>query len=73
MYIVQGSKHICATRDHGSADTITGEQLRANIEAHKLELGTGTSLFATNYDQFHHFATSTWLKWTWQFLWEHNI
>eukprot|EP00957_Ditylum_brightwellii_P103883 7913890-Ditylum_brightwellii.AAC.1 len=40
MYTVQGIKHTRVIRDHGNADTTTGEQLRANIEAHKLELGT---------------------------------
>eukprot|EP00957_Ditylum_brightwellii_P152902 11637910-Ditylum_brightwellii.AAC.1 len=73
MYTVQEIKHIWAIMNHGKANTTTGKHLRANIEAHKVKLGTGTSLFATNYNIFHHCATFTWLRWTWEFLWKHGI
>eukprot|EP00957_Ditylum_brightwellii_P007143 542491-Ditylum_brightwellii.AAC.1 len=54
MYTVQGIKHIWDIMNHEKANTTTGNHLRANIEAHKVQLGTGTSLFATNYNIFHH-------------------
>eukprot|EP00957_Ditylum_brightwellii_P002595 199140-Ditylum_brightwellii.AAC.1 len=59
--------------NHGKANTTTGKQLRANIEAHKVELGTGTSLFATDHNIYHHCAMFTWLSWAWEFLWKHGI
>eukprot|EP00957_Ditylum_brightwellii_P116642 8897258-Ditylum_brightwellii.AAC.1 len=46
--------------------------MRANIKLHKLELGTGTSLFATNYNMFQKCCTPTWISWTWGFLCNHN-
>eukprot|EP00957_Ditylum_brightwellii_P023769 1793986-Ditylum_brightwellii.AAC.1 len=59
--------------DHGKAETITGKQLRANIELHKVKLGTRTLLFSTDYNTFHPCATFTWLKCTWEFSWKHGI
>eukprot|EP00957_Ditylum_brightwellii_P050293 3814333-Ditylum_brightwellii.AAC.1 len=64
IHMVQGNKHTCAIMDHSNLDDITGRELRANIELHKIEFGTGTSLFATDYNIFQHCATFTWLKWT---------
>eukprot|EP00957_Ditylum_brightwellii_P021345 1609888-Ditylum_brightwellii.AAC.1 len=71
IHTVQGIKHICAIIDHGNLDDITGKELQTNIELHKTELGTGTSLIATDYNIFHHCATFTRLKWTWEFMWKH--
>eukprot|EP00957_Ditylum_brightwellii_P079122 6017632-Ditylum_brightwellii.AAC.1 len=59
---VQGIKQICTIVDHGNLDTITGKELRANIELHKTQLGTGISLFATDYNIFNPCATFTWIK-----------
>eukprot|EP00957_Ditylum_brightwellii_P127611 9731643-Ditylum_brightwellii.AAC.1 len=73
IHTVQGIKHICAIIDHGNLDTITGRELRANIKLHKIELGTGTSLFATDYNIFNPCATFTWINLTWEFLWKHGI
>eukprot|EP00957_Ditylum_brightwellii_P054567 4134699-Ditylum_brightwellii.AAC.1 len=73
MHTVQGIKHIWTIMNHGKANTTTGKQKRANIEAHKAELGTRTLLFATDYNIYHHCATFIWLSWTWKFLWKHGI
>eukprot|EP00957_Ditylum_brightwellii_P073903 5615786-Ditylum_brightwellii.AAC.2 len=66
MYTIQGIKHSFAIMNHGKANTTPEKHLRANIEAHKVELGTKTSLFATDYNIFHHCATFTWFSWTWE-------
>eukprot|EP00957_Ditylum_brightwellii_P022590 1703928-Ditylum_brightwellii.AAC.1 len=64
IHAIQGIKHSHAIMDHRNLDTINGKELRANIELHniELELGTGTSLFATDYNTFNPCVTFTWLK-----------
>ena len=73
IYITQGLKHIRALMDHGMEESITGKQMRAVMERHKLELGVSTSLFKTNYEIFGGCTTKTWMENTWKFLWQHNL
>eukprot|EP00957_Ditylum_brightwellii_P131636 10039625-Ditylum_brightwellii.AAC.1 len=40
LYTTQGIKHIRALMDHGLDNNITGHQLQACIERHKMEIGT---------------------------------
>ena len=73
LYFVQGEKHLQVLLDHGHEDSITGNHLRAGIEAHKLELGVGGSLFTKDFEIFRRYATDTWWTCTWEFLWESKI
>ena len=74
IYFVQGEKHLQVLLDHGHDDSITGNHLRAGIEAHKLELGVGGSLFTKDYNMFTSYMTKdTWCANTWKFLWEYRI
>ena len=73
LYFVQGEKHLQVLLDHGHEDSITGNHLRAGIEAHKLELGVGGSLFTKDFEIFRDYATDTWWTCTWEFLWESKI
>eukprot|EP00957_Ditylum_brightwellii_P202996 15332764-Ditylum_brightwellii.AAC.1 len=41
LFFIQGLKHFNALLDHGNSDNITGRQMRACIEWHKMEVGTG--------------------------------
>eukprot|EP00957_Ditylum_brightwellii_P103402 7879314-Ditylum_brightwellii.AAC.1 len=59
--------------DHGNSPSITGKQLHANIKILKLEPGTGSSLFETNFDIFGNCCTQTWITWTWEFMWKNRI
>ena len=72
-YILQGIEHIKIILTHGVSQSLTGILLRTNIEASKQELGLGGSFFTQNYDQFEGLVTKSWVKSTWQFLWEHKL
>ena len=72
LFTTQGLKHIQAILNHGNLNDITGQQIRANIELHKLELGIGTSLFRSNPKVFGICTTSLWLTHTWDFMWKYN-
>ena len=72
LFTTQGLKHIQAILNHGNLDDITGQQIRANIELHKLKLGTRTSLFRSNPKVFGICTTSSWLTHTWDFMWKYN-
>eukprot|EP00957_Ditylum_brightwellii_P130684 9969616-Ditylum_brightwellii.AAC.2 len=59
LYTTQGIKHLRALMDHCNADFITRKQLRACIERHKMEVGTGNSLFSNKFETFVSCATDT--------------
>eukprot|EP00957_Ditylum_brightwellii_P060991 4629637-Ditylum_brightwellii.AAC.1 len=54
--------------DHGTKYSITGKQLRACIERHKMKVGTKLSLFHNNYKIIQPLLTDTWIKNTFSFL-----
>eukprot|EP00957_Ditylum_brightwellii_P058381 4427406-Ditylum_brightwellii.AAC.1 len=68
LYQVQSIKHIRIIIDHNHAPTITGNQVQATIERHKMELGCRSSLFSTFYQIFHWCTTDKWIKHTWKFM-----
>lgn len=73
IYHTQGAKHIQALMDFGETATITGHQIRALIEGHKVELGVGGTLFENDWSRFHCCVTSTWVSDTWRYLWQQGI
>jgi hypothetical protein len=58
---------------HGDAPTITGNQLRASMELHTIEIGLPGHLLTQSFAQFGHLATNSWLKQLWEFCSESNI
>ena len=67
LYVTQGLKHIELLQAHGTDSTITGNLLRASIQQQKLELGTGSSLFNSDFNRYGNLATDSWCKHTWEF------
>lgn len=57
----------------GQSDSITGQLIRASIEAAKLELGLGDTLFQHNFKTVGHLLTPCWIKHSWQFMHKFNI
>jgi hypothetical protein len=51
----------------------TGKLLRMSIEATKVEIGVGGSLFAQSFERFGSLAMECWVKLTWQFLADHGM
>eukprot|EP00957_Ditylum_brightwellii_P011042 837156-Ditylum_brightwellii.AAC.1 len=41
LFFTLGLKHFHALLDHGNSDSVTGRQMQACIERHKMEVGTG--------------------------------
>jgi hypothetical protein len=68
-----GLHHIDTLLSKGQADSITGGLIRTSIEAAKLELGTGSTLFQTNYKKFGQLLTACWIMHTWKFMSEFDI
>eukprot|EP00957_Ditylum_brightwellii_P077451 5884953-Ditylum_brightwellii.AAC.1 len=56
--------------DHGDAETIMGNHMRAGLESHKVELGFGTSFFTNNFKIFKECVTKTWWCYAWEFMWK---
>jgi hypothetical protein len=59
-------EHIHVIQRHCTRPTITGKLLRSNMENLVLELGSATSFWQLDYDTWHHIATPSWIKFTWQ-------
>eukprot|EP00957_Ditylum_brightwellii_P093510 7121218-Ditylum_brightwellii.AAC.1 len=59
LYGTSGIKKVLTIMDHGGAETITGNHMRAGMESHKLKLGCSTSFFTNNFKIFKEFVTKT--------------
>ena len=74
LHHAQGAKHIQAILDFGKTNAITGHQIRALIEGHKLELGLpGTLLFEHDWTRLGKCATDTWMSDTWGYMWKEKL
>jgi len=74
LYTAQGISHIAQILQHAHvSDCLTGRLIRISVEHHKLELGLPGGLFSHSFRHFRCLATHSWIKSTWQFLWEHNM
>jgi hypothetical protein len=73
LYHSQEAKHIQAIMDYGTTKTITGHQIRALIEGHKLEIGLGGPIFEKDWEQLRECVTPTWITDTWRYMWIEGI
>jgi hypothetical protein len=73
LYIETGIQHIAILLRETSGNSPTGKLLRMSIEATKVEIGVGGSLFTQSFDRFGPLATECWVKHTWKFLAEHGM
>jgi hypothetical protein len=73
LWTVQGILKLWIAIQHGDAPTITGNQLRASMELHTLEIGLPGHLLTHSFAQLGHLATNSWLKQLWEFCSESNI
>lgn len=73
LYLTQGIDHIITMTYHGDARNITGQLIRAVIQAHKVEIGTGKSLFDNDWETIRHYITPTWISHNFQFMVDNKI
>jgi hypothetical protein len=73
LYVETGIQHMSLLLQETHSNLITGKLLRMSIEATKVEIGVGGSLFTQPFDRFGQLATDSWVKHTWQFLSEYGI
>jgi hypothetical protein len=68
LWTVQGIVKLWLALQHGDAPTITGNQLRASMELHTLEIGLPGQLLQQDFQTYQQMATISWLKHSWEFL-----
>jgi hypothetical protein len=74
LWTVQGILKLWLATQHGDAPTITGNQLRASMELHTMEIGLpGHLLQQQNYQIYGQLATTSWLKHLWDFCDDSNL
>jgi hypothetical protein len=73
IYLTQGTQQIGLLHQYLSTNTITGELMRACIEAHKMHIGFGTNMFELNYERLHRLTPPTWITNIWKFSNSHHI
>ena len=72
-YIRQGVEHIKFIMQQAESPSISGKLLRFTVEGTKLETGLPGNLFHHDFNIYGRLATQSWVKATWQFVWEYNI
>eukprot|EP00957_Ditylum_brightwellii_P195111 14866448-Ditylum_brightwellii.AAC.1 len=73
LYVTQGIKYSRALMDHRKVNLITGKQICACIEQHKMEIGTGWPLVDNDYNKLKFCTTSTWIAHTWEFMHKNSL
>jgi hypothetical protein len=73
LWRVQGILKLWLAIQHGDAPTITGNQLRASMELHTIEVGLPGQLTQNDYTIYGQWATTSWLKHLWEFCNDSNI
>ncbi len=73
LWTVQGILKLWLAIQHGDAQTITGNQLRASMELHTIEIGLPGQLCQQQYQTYGHLATTSWLKHLWEFCDDSNL
>jgi hypothetical protein len=73
LYLQQGASQIAMLQQYLHTDTITGELLRANIEAIKIHVGIGQNLFSLEYGRFQKLVPPSLIKCIWEFASKYNI
>jgi hypothetical protein len=73
LWTVQGILKLWLALRHGDAPTITGNQLRASMELHTIEIGLPGQLMEQDFKIYGQLATLSWLKHLWEFCDDSNI
>jgi hypothetical protein len=73
LYVETGIQHVTLLLQETHANSPTGRLLRMSIEATKVEVGIGGSLFAQSFTRYGSLAMDSWVKHTWRFLSEYEI
>jgi hypothetical protein len=73
LYVESGIQHMSLLLQETHSNLMMGKLLRMSIEATKVEIGVGGSLFTQSFDRFGQLATDSWVKHTWCFLLEYRI
>jgi hypothetical protein len=73
LYIETGIQHVTLLLQETHARSTTGLLIRMSIEAIKVEIGIGGSLFSQSFNRYGILATKSWVKHTWQFLSEFDM
>jgi hypothetical protein len=73
LYVRQGVSQISTLQQFLHTDTITGELLRANIEAIKMYIGIGRNFLTLEYGRLHKLVPPSLLKHIWQFIHKYDI
>jgi hypothetical protein len=73
LWTVQGILKFWLAIQHGDASTITGNQLRASMELHTMEIGLPGNLTQNDFKIYGHLTTKSWLKHLWEFCDDSNI
>jgi hypothetical protein len=68
LHTTQVIRHLQAILRHGCCNTQLGLKMRAVMEGHTLELGSGTPFWDLPYSKWHFLATPTWMSLTWRDL-----
>ena len=68
-----GEKHVEVIMKHGHLPSVTGDLLRACVQRHHLESGSGKPIFETSYQHRGDYSTKTWARQTWKFLSDFDI
>jgi hypothetical protein len=73
LYVEMGIQHVLLLLRETYSNSQTGQLLRMSMEATKVEIGVGGSLFTQSFDWYGILATDSWVKYTWKFLFEHGM
>ena len=73
IFTFQGTSRIAVIQENLNANTITGKLIRTSIEAAKVEIGIGRSIFELDYDLYKDLLTDCWIKEVWGYAHQNKI
>jgi hypothetical protein len=73
LWTVQSILKLWLALQHGDAPTINGNQLRASMKLHTIEIGLPSQLMQQDFKIYGQLATISWLKHPWEFCDDSNI
>ena len=74
LYTLQGVSHLHSLVYYlPMADDITGQLIRHNFEAARVDIGLGGDFLMYEYQSFSRHCTNSWVKCVWQFIDHHKI
>jgi hypothetical protein len=72
-FITMGLARLATLVQEGQTQSITGQLIRASIEATKLELGLGSALFQADFKCFGRLVMDCWISHSWKVFQEFDI